>query len=55
VQVADQPFGAAIKDNKHTIMQEFARVPDEYCVKLGTGGPAKTKDKYLKSLQNKKK
>ena len=55
VQVADQPFGIATKDNKHTIMEEFARVPDEYRLKLGNGGPAKTREKYRKSLENKKK
>ncbi len=55
VQVADQPFGAGCKDNRHTIMQEFDRVPDEYKLKLGSGGPAKTRAKYLKAQENKKK
>jgi arylsulfatase A-like enzyme len=55
VQVADQPFGAGCKDNRHTIMQEFDRVPDEYKLKLGSGGPAKTRVKYLKAQENKKK
>ena len=54
-QVLDQPFGAGFKDNRHSIMQEFARVPDEYCVKLGSGSPAKTKAKYLKALEKNKK
>ena len=55
VQVLDQPFGAGCKDNRHTIMQEFDRVPDEYRVKLGSGSPAKTRAKYLKAQENKKK
>ena len=54
-QVSDTPFGTAFKDNKHSIMQEFARVPDEYCVKLGSNSLAKTKDKYLKAQKNKQK
>ena len=37
------------------IMQEFDRVPDEYKLKLGSGGPAKTRAKYLKAQENKKK
>ena len=36
-------------------MQEFDRVPDEYRVKLGSGSPAKTRAKYLKAQENKKK
>ena len=55
VQVLDQPFGTGFKDNRHSIMQEFARVPDEYCLKLGSGSPPKTRAKYLKAQENKKK
>ena len=40
---------------REAIRQEFARVPDEYCLKLGSGSPPKTRAKYLKAQENKKK
>jgi hypothetical protein len=52
-QISDLPFGAAYKDNRHSMLQEFSRVPDEYCLHLGNGGVARTRKKHLKFIENK--
>ncbi len=47
-------FGVQFKDCPFTLMQEYNRVPDEYCLKIVSKGAPKTRAKYLKSIEGKK-
>lgn len=55
IQTSCSEFGVQFKDCPFTLSREYARVPDEYRLKLGTKGTLRTRAQYLSLTASKKK